>query len=119
MMPDSVEAMVERLGAHIDSLEDHGAGNTPRMSLDDLIAIHEVLAIIVSLAGAIVELRAALKPFADCPMVGKDGGRFIIAHAVYEDMLDGVSAPRAAYWHEDQFEKARAILAAIGESVGE
>jgi hypothetical protein len=59
-------------------------------------------------------LREALKPFARIPMHGKHGGPFVIAHAVYEDMTKGSSAPREAYWHRDDFDRARASLGEAG-----
>ena len=55
-------------------------------------------------------LEEALGPFARCPTHGKDGGAFIIAHAFYADMKKNDAAPRAAYWHDDDFRAARAAL---------
>jgi hypothetical protein len=37
------DALVERLLRHIESLEVHGAGNTERLSFDDLVAIADRL----------------------------------------------------------------------------
>lgn len=60
--------------------------------------------------------EAALKPFARIADKGKEGGRFVIAHAVYEDMRKGVSAPRESYWHWEDFEAARKALAEGGSN---
>ncbi len=64
-----------------------------------------------TLQAQVEALEGALRPFARCPESGKYGGRFVIAHAVFDDMADDGAAPRAAYWHEDDFARARAALA--------
>ena len=63
--------------------------------------------------GLIQELAEALEVFARCPTHGKHGGPFVIANASFEDMCKGDSAPREAYWHLTDFEKARSALAKV------
>jgi hypothetical protein len=55
-------------------------------------------------------LEDALAVFARCPAVGKHGGRFVIAKAIYDD--GGVS-PREAHWHMTDFDAARAALTGV------
>jgi hypothetical protein len=62
----------------------------------------------------ISELEEALQVFARCPTHGKRGGPFVIANAIFDDMRKGESAPREAYWHLSDFDRARAVLSPLG-----
>lgn len=64
-------------------------------------------------AALLDEAERVVEVFARCPTQGKEGGRFVIANAIYEDMGKGKSAPREAYWHKSDFDAARAFLAKL------
>lgn len=57
--------------------------------------------------------------FARCPTHGKHGGPFVIAHAIFEDMNEGASGPREAYWHKSDFDNARAALSPRTKEAGD
>jgi hypothetical protein len=80
------------------------------LSSNDAALIVAAVNSLPDLLDRIEELEAGLRVFARCPTRGKHGGPFVIAHAVYEDMAKGRSAPREAYWHAEDFERARALV---------
>lgn len=56
-------------------------------------------------------LREALEPFARIPKQGKRGGEFVIGSASYTDQERGnQAAPREAYFHWEDVERARQAL---------
>jgi len=80
-------------------------------------AIEDAITRIRELEAENIRLREAAKPFAICPEVGRDGGEFVIAKALYRDMKGwNDTPPRAAHWHLDDFRKlASAISGETGK----
>jgi hypothetical protein len=79
-------------------------------SEDRMRARFEMVDAFPALLTRIEVLEKALRPFAEVADAGKEGGAFVIAHAVYADMQKGVSAPRQSYWHWSDFDAARTAI---------
>lgn len=75
--------------------------------------VSRIIADLENTAALLDEAERVVEVFARCPTQGKEGGRFVIANAIYEDMGKGKLAPREAYWHKSDFDAARAFLAKL------
>lgn len=97
--PDTAKAAIE-----------YGNRRLSSWSRNDPDRIPKELRCIRALLSRIATLEEALRPFAEVAETGKSGGKFVIAHAFYDDMKHGDSAPRQSYWHWSHFEAARSAL---------
>ncbi len=94
--------LLERLEREAATLAIHSI--QPTAILDAIQAIRE-------LEAENIRMREAAKPFAICPEVGRDGGEFVIAKALYRDMKGwNDTPPRAAHWHIDDFRKLSSAI---------